>query len=73
MNSFLKAEAKVWLPRWQKKPSRTDKSFQSQIKNIDKGIAEILSVKQYENMVIHYNLLRIFLDRDYDDSKIGLC
>ena len=36
------------------------------MKNIDKTIAEILSVKQYENMVIHYNLRRIFLDRDYD-------
>ena len=36
------------------------------MKNIDKTIAEILSVKQYENMVIHYHLRRIFLDRDYD-------
>jgi hypothetical protein len=36
------------------------------LKNIEKTIAELLSTEQYENMVIHYNLLRIFLDRDYD-------
>ena len=42
------------------------KIFSPRLKNIDKAIAEILSVKQYENMVIHYNLLWICLDRVYD-------
>ena len=36
--------------------------FSPRLKNIDKAIAKILSVKQYENMVIHYSLLRSFLD-----------
>ena len=59
-----KVAEKTFIRKWQS--SRTDRFFNPRLKNIDKTIQELLSAKQYENMVIHYNLLRVFLDRDYD-------
>jgi hypothetical protein len=34
--------------------------------NIEKSVQEMLSMRQYENMVMSYNLLKVLIDRDYD-------
>jgi hypothetical protein len=42
--------------------------FTPRLENIEKSVQEMLSIRQYENMVMSYNLLKVLIDRDYDQS-----
>jgi hypothetical protein len=43
-----------------------DSLFRPRLLGIEKTVEEMLSLRQYENMIMSYILLKVMIDRDYD-------
>jgi hypothetical protein len=43
-----------------------DSLFRPRLLGIEKTVEEMLSLRQYENIVMSYSLLKIMIDKDYD-------